>query len=312
MYNLVALGGTFDRLHRGHRDFLDFALGLGNKVIIGLTSDAYIAQFKNGLGIESYEVRYANLEQYLESIDKRNQAEIIPIDDHFGPVLSDIYPLDALVVTTETVKEGEEINRKRVAMGFKSLPLEVFTLTREPYGVPVSSTIIRNTIFLLPPTLRPLLQEPWGDVITRVPADLNPREVITVGDVTTKTFLDENIHPKLSIIDLKIERDHKVKNVQELGFDDDVKIMRVKNPAASVTSQLIDAIKDSLHDSSQTLILVEGEEDLAVLPAILEVPIGYAIFYGQPGQGMVHINVTEHIKQKARILLNKFDKNKTV
>lgn len=308
----VICGGTFDRLHRGHRDFLNFVFNLGEKVVIGLTSDKYIEKYKNGKGIEPYETRKKNLEQYLEKINQQDNAEIIPIDDHFGPAITNKYPFQALAVTEETTVNGEKINEKRREAGLRALPLEVFKMTREFHGPPVASTTVREAIFVLPPTLRPLLRDPWGDVIREVPKDVEANKIITVGDVTTKMFMDEGVYPGLSIVDLHIERDHKVKAIQELGFTGNERKIFVKNPAATITPELVQAIYDGLKDENKTLIIIEGEEDLAALPAILAAPLGFTIFYGQPGQGMVRIKITEEIKRKAEDLLERFDKNSTV
>lgn len=307
-YLLVVCGGTFDRLHKGHRDFLDFVLGLGEKVVIGLTSDRYVEANKKGRGIESYEVRKHNLEQYLETIGKKDVVEIISIDDPFGPTITDEYNFDAIAVTEETLSGGKEINLIRQKRGLFPLPLEVFKMTKEAHGAPVSSTSVRHAIFKLPVSLRPLLQEPWGEILDKVPENLDAKKVITVGDVTTKMFLDAGIHPKLSIIDLKIERDHKVKNIQELGFLGNENIIKVRNSASTITQELVSIIQKNIQDEIDSLIIVEGEEDLAVLPVLIHAPIGFLVFYGQPGQGMVKVDITAETKKRASELIGKFEK----
>ncbi|MDO8451425.1 MAG: DUF359 domain-containing protein, partial [bacterium] len=72
----------------------------------------------------------------------------------------------------------------------------------------------------------------------------------------------------------------------------------------------------NIDDPSQGLaIIVDGEEDLLVLPVILASPIGAFILYGQPGyrtvpgqpgEGVVSVPVTSETKEKARILLGQF------
>ena len=43
-------------------------------------------------------------------------------------------------------------------------------------------------------------------------------------------------------------------------------------------------------------IIVDGEEDLATLPAILYAPLGSAVVYGQPNEGSVLVDVTPEKK----------------
>lgn len=311
-YSLIAAGGTLDHLHRGHRDFLNFILDISENAVIGLTSDRYVEKYKNGKGVESFETRKNNLVSYLESINSLNRVEIVSIDDQFGPAITQKYPFEAIAVTEETRKGAEVINRKRKEIGLLPLAIKVFTLTRESHGNPTNSTTIRETILTLPPTLRVLLQDPWGEVLQDVSENLVASEIVTVGDVTTKKFLDKNLRPKLSIIDLKIEREHSVRNIQELGFSGNEEIVRVENPAASITPELVKAIQNAFEENRKAVIIVDGEEDLAVLPSILEAPLGFSIFYGQPGQGMVRVVVTEEIKKKAQDLLDKFDRKNSV
>jgi hypothetical protein len=51
-------------------------------------------------------------------------------------------------------------------------------------------------------------------------------------------------------------------------------------------------------------IVVNGEEDLAVIPAVVEAPLGAAVVYGQPNKGMVIIAITQERKKKAKQLMH--------
>ncbi|MGE5041877.1 MAG: pantetheine-phosphate adenylyltransferase [Candidatus Levyibacteriota bacterium] len=328
-YHLVAAGGTFDRLHQGHKDFLNFIVSLGEKVVLGLTSDTYINAYKGGLGVEAYDIRLHALEAFLKSTGRAEDIEIVSLDDHFGPTLNPAYKFDSLAVTTATEEAGRGVNKKRVEEGMPELPLEIFQLTLAEDGEPITSTRIRNgeinragrifvkqewleSTFLLPSTLRKKLQDIWGEIITEPPR-INSKKLITVGDRTTKTFLDAEIFPQLAIIDNKVER----KEIPEGEFPPSEKI-KVVNTAGNVSSELTKAIRKVLRQSSQAffpgergprvVIIVEGEEDLAVLPALLCAPLGFTIFYGQPGAGMVRLEVTEEIKDEAYELMSRFEK----
>ena len=41
-FSLIAMGGTFDIIHRGHLTLLTTAFEISDKVIIGLTSDEFV------------------------------------------------------------------------------------------------------------------------------------------------------------------------------------------------------------------------------------------------------------------------------
>ncbi len=55
-FSLIATGGTFDIIHRGHLTLLSNAFSISDKVIIGLTSDE-LAEKKGKLAINKYEKR---------------------------------------------------------------------------------------------------------------------------------------------------------------------------------------------------------------------------------------------------------------
>ncbi|MFI5421053.1 MAG: adenylyltransferase/cytidyltransferase family protein, partial [Nitrososphaerales archaeon] len=43
LYRCIALGGTFDHIHKGHVELLDRAFETAESVFIGLTSDTFAA-----------------------------------------------------------------------------------------------------------------------------------------------------------------------------------------------------------------------------------------------------------------------------
>jgi pantetheine-phosphate adenylyltransferase len=122
---LVTVGGTFDRLHKGHITLLKKAFDVGNHVLIGLTSDDFVKKMQKKHEVSSYNERLRRLEEYLRKEKLTDRSEIIPLNDPYGPSLSNI-KLEAIVVSKETEARAVEINEKRSA---KNLPLlEVFVI----------------------------------------------------------------------------------------------------------------------------------------------------------------------------------------
>jgi uncharacterized protein (UPF0218 family) len=68
---------------------------------------------------------------------------------------------------------------------------------------------------------------------------------------------------------------------------------KVINPAGMITTSLIKA----LNKPKTSLIVIDGEEDLAVIPAVLLNPLGTYVYYGQPDEGIVEVKITPEIKQ---------------
>jgi pantetheine-phosphate adenylyltransferase len=64
---VVATGGTFDELHIGHLALLTKAFEVGNKVIIGISSDDFSSRVKNKKILShNYEERVKNLRDTIE------------------------------------------------------------------------------------------------------------------------------------------------------------------------------------------------------------------------------------------------------
>jgi hypothetical protein len=68
-----------------------------------------------------------------------------------------------------------------------------------------------------------------------------------------------------------------------------------------------DATREPVSDREPVTIDVDGEEDLAALPAIIATPVGGSVVYGQPDEGMVLVAVTPAARREAHALLSRMD-----
>jgi len=123
--------------------------------------------------------------------------------------------------------------------------------------------------------------------------------IITVGDRTTEKMIDFDLIPSLQIIDGLEKRQKrefpKLGNASELTID---------NPPAEITLQSIEIIKKAFTMNSPVRLTVNGEEDLLVLPVCIHAPENSVVLYGQPNQGLVLVQITTEIRNKAQTLLN--------
>ncbi len=136
-YKKVAVGGTFDKFHDGHKKLLSTAFDIGDCIEIGVTSDAF-----GGLkgDIDSCEERMSNLKSFF--LDKSNFV-VIPLNDPYGTTIYDA-DFDAIVVSEETEPTAVEINEIRVSKGMKPLDIVVVSFVLAYDGTPISSTRIRR------------------------------------------------------------------------------------------------------------------------------------------------------------------------
>ena len=138
----AVIGGTFNVLHRGHRALFERACALSDELIIGLVSDKMARSTRKD--VRPYKMRKMELERYLASLDIRYQ--LIEIDDIYGTADS-AEDLDILVVSDNSKKNGELINKERRKKGLKELSIEVVPSIISEDFVPISSTrILRGEI----------------------------------------------------------------------------------------------------------------------------------------------------------------------
>ena len=159
----------------------------------------------------------------------------------------------------------------------------------------------------LPNSLRDKFKNPLGVLLPEDMADKthiseylsDNSYIITVGDRTTEKMIYFGLIPSLQIIDGVEKREKrelpKLENATELTVD---------NPAAEITPQSIDVIKQAFTLSSPVRIVVNGEEDLLVIPVCVHAPENSIVLYGQPNKGLVIVKVTPEIRNKTQGLLD--------
>ncbi len=130
----------------------------------------------------------------------------------------------------------------------------------------------------------------------------NPLKIITVGDKVSQDLINNSIQPDLIIIDNKIMR----KPISPISATAD-QIIQVKNPPGTISDQAWTAIINATKHKQCTKIIVDGEEDLLALPAIIGAPEKSYVLYGQPHEGVVLIMVTDALKKKIQKIINEME-----
>ena len=166
-----------------------------------------------------------------------------------------------------------------------------------------------GTAYVLPLALRRKLKKPLGTLIRgsfeetvkkfkQIVDEEKPPIIISVGDTVSKNLVENRISLKLMIIDNRVMR----KDIAPVPLNAEVE-KHVKNPSGTITFEALKAIKESLEADQRTKIVIDGEEDLLALCAILYAPENSFVVYGQPREGMVVVKATKQKKEEvARIL----------
>jgi pantetheine-phosphate adenylyltransferase len=142
-FEAVAVGGTFDEFHKGHRILLLKAFEVGKRVLIGLCSDEFVKKLNKPHVTASYEHRLSELKGFLYEHGVLGRAEIIPLDNPFGVTLSK-GSVEALIVSKETEPTALKINEKRKKTGLPQLQIVVIDMVPSENHVPISTTRIRR------------------------------------------------------------------------------------------------------------------------------------------------------------------------
>ncbi len=160
----------------------------------------------------------------------------------------------------------------------------------------------------LPDDLRDQLKNPLGNLIS----DNDPNKeniikkistesiIITVGDRTTENLLQLDIKPQIQIVDGLEKR-----NKRTVPIDDTVNTnLSCRNPPGEITDESIQVIQKAFSSEPPVRIIVDGEEDLLVIPVCIHAPENSIVMYGQPNEGLVVVTITPEIRAKVQKILD--------
>lgn len=331
-FSLALTGGTFDRRHRGHEALLSRAFEIADEVCVGITSNRMASRKTYPRAMQPLAVRRKALEAFLRKKGWLGRARIAVLSDIYGP---DAFSkkAGAIVATAETRAGAGAINAERKKRGLAPAKIILCKFVRAEDGKHISSTRVRlgqidekGRVFLqrnaiaksavMPRSLATHLRKPFGTLFgggkdyaadaKKALAKQLPIGIATVGDECFGTFKKIGRQPGVAIVDCRIRR-------EERGLPKGLTKERfyAKNPAGTITSSLADALKKAAKKAvggKPCAVVVAGEEDLAVIPAVLSLPLGWAVFYGQPKKGIVRLDIDEDAKNRAAKLLSRFTK----
>ena len=123
--------------------------------------------------------------------------------------------------------------------------------------------------------------------------------IISVGDALSEALLKHGIFPQVLIVDYKIMRKPTAPLVTE-GYE----TFPLRNGSGTISDEAWAVVESAVTRDGKVKIVVEGEEDLLTLVAIISAPEGSTIVYGQPREGMVVVEVTSEKKKETQKIVD--------
>ena len=167
-------------------------------------------------------------------------------------------------------------------------------------------TAFRN--LRLPVKLRSELARPLGPILSSTEAKKflkSAGTVVSCGDVVTASLLEWGMMPFLAVVDGKTTRDVAIA-LSTFEPIAERRHVKVRSAPATLSAELQEAVR-LLASEGGGLLEVEGEEDLAVLPILIEMKLGTIVIYGQPGEGLCVVKVDEEAKRFAERIIGEME-----
>ena len=143
LFDLVAMGGTFDVVHSGHMALLNKAFSISSKVIIGLSSDQLATKKGKNL-VNDYPKRLSVLKYAIEKNFPNSSYEISKLENDFGPAVIE-GSVKALVVSEETSNKVLLLNELRSERNLSPVKTVVVPMVLAKDGKAISTTRIKNS-----------------------------------------------------------------------------------------------------------------------------------------------------------------------
>ena len=142
-FTLVATGGTFDIIHKGHLALLEKAFSISSGVIIGLTSDEFVVKKRKKI-LNDFDTRKMNLQSIIEKTFPNSMYEISKLNNDFGPAVLE-KDVEALVVSDETQNQGDVLNQLRAKKNLPPVKVISVPMVLAKDGNRISTTRIKNS-----------------------------------------------------------------------------------------------------------------------------------------------------------------------
>jgi len=142
-YDLVALGGTFEIIHKGHLELLRKAFSISSNVIIGLTSDEF-AEKKAKKISNNYSERLESLKSVIEKKFPGILYKISKLENDFGPAILE-GKVQALVVSEELSAQGKVLNKLRKERNLPPVEVIIVPMVLAKDENRISTSRIKNS-----------------------------------------------------------------------------------------------------------------------------------------------------------------------
>ena len=306
LYNTIVLGGTFDHLHDGHKQFIQFAAEISKFLIIGVTDTHMTLQKTNNHTIQPKHIRKQAVVNFC---GKQNiKAKVITIIDQFGPTLEKSR-IQAIACTKDTITGADKINEIREKMFLRELPIHIHTLKKDSQNLgTISADRIRNgeidrkgTVYKsvlnsdikLSAEMRKFFSTMQCKLVLEPSEKKHKNDLrIVIGDTSLEKFITNKWKYDLGIFDGKRQR--KVVASETL---DQLEKEKTTNKPGFIQVEATQAVYSWFKDKSFKHLFVNGEEDLTAVITVLAAPLGTYLYYGQPDKGMVECIVSEDLKE---------------
>ena len=151
-YDEVVLGGTFDRLHAGHKLLLSAAcLCATKRVLVGVTDAPMLLKKVGAEVIQPLDLRNVIVTEFMAAVKPNLSVESVGISDPFGPSIVE-RSLSAIVVSQETAQGGAAVNKRRLQNGLDELAVVVIdcvegTSVDADASGKISSSALRKSVY---------------------------------------------------------------------------------------------------------------------------------------------------------------------
>ena len=175
--------------------------------------------------------------------------------------------------------------------------------------------------YKLPINLRNSLRDPIGQIFTGKQSNSAKKAIeyistlgkgitVAIGDVCSKSLLEQEFYPNVIVFDETTQRHENIS--LNLGS---YQIRKAINPKEWILESAWTVIRQSIAFSTSNncriAVRIDGEEDLLIIPAIISLPIGSVVIYGQPPitteEGIVVVSISSSLKDRITKLLEKFE-----